>query len=110
MGDFFEALLFGEGVRFVTCRLKRVIWWKRIPQNGLSAWSKMEQLMGKTVDSDIVVSLRYHITRCDDSDDDDETPEDEKAVDRIKNAYKELGIQPRCLGKTDKWSHSGWWD
>jgi hypothetical protein len=110
MGDFFEALLFGDDVRFATCRLKRVIWWKRIPQSGLSTWDEMEQLMGKTVDSDIVVSLRSHITRCYDSDDDDETPEDEKAVDRIKNVYRELGIQPRCLGKTNKWSHSDWWD
>ncbi|GIK07252.1 hypothetical protein Aspvir_002910 [Aspergillus viridinutans] len=109
MGDFFEALVFDDDVPFATCRLKHIIWWKRIPQHGLSVWKEMEHLTGKTVDSDIVVSLRSHITQCYDSDD-DETPEDIKAMDRIKAVYRELGIQPRRLGKTEEWSHSDWWE
>lgn len=109
MGDFFEALVFDDDVDYARCREKRVIWWKRIPQDGLSFWNETERLMGKTVHSDIVVSLRYHRSQCHKSDD-DETPEDERAMDRIKVAYKELAIQPRHVGKTDEWSHSGWWD
>ncbi|KAF7162566.1 hypothetical protein CNMCM5623_007812 [Aspergillus felis] len=109
MGDFFEVLVFDEDVHFATCRLKHIIWWKRIPRHGLSVWNEMEYLMGKKVASDIVVSLRSHSTQCYESDD-DETPENIKALDRIKAVYSELGIQPRRLGKTEKWSHFEWWE
>lgn len=109
MGDFFEVLVFDDDVPFATCRLKHIIWWKQIPQQGLSVWNEMEHLTGKTVDSDIVVFLRSHITQRYDSDD-DEIPEDIKAMDRIKAVYRELGIQPRRLGKTEEWSHSDWWE
>jgi hypothetical protein len=109
MGDFFGALMFDADVDYPRCRLKRVIWWKRISQGALAYWKETERLMGKTIDSDIVVSLRYHRSQCHEPDD-DETPEDEKVMLRIKALYKELGIQPRHLGKTDEWSHSGWWD
>ncbi|KAF7180673.1 hypothetical protein CNMCM7691_009964 [Aspergillus felis] len=108
MGDFFEVLVFDDDVRFATCRLKHIIWWKRIPRHGLSVWNEMEHLMGKKVASDIVVSLRFHSTQC--SADDDETPEDIKALDRVKAVYSELGIQPTRLGKTEKWSHFEWWE
>ncbi|GIJ83163.1 hypothetical protein Asppvi_001682 [Aspergillus pseudoviridinutans] len=101
MGDFFEALMFDDDLDYAIFRLKRVTWWKRTSQHGLSVLNQMGQLMGKTVDSDIVLTLRAHPGGSHDS-------EDQKIRDAIRAAYQVLGIQPRLFGKADQWSHFPW--
>ncbi|GIC94586.1 F-box protein [Aspergillus udagawae] len=109
MGDFFEELVFGNNGQYARCDVKRVIWWCRTLPRPRHPCCEMKEVSTRILNFEIVVWLRYYSNGCTESDDEEPT-QDEEVMDRIKAAYREMGIQPRLHGMTGQFEDSHLWD
>ncbi|GIJ86479.1 hypothetical protein Asppvi_005368 [Aspergillus pseudoviridinutans] len=109
MGDFFEELVFGNNDWYARCNVKRVIWWCRTLPRALNPCCEMKEVSTRILNYEIVVWLRSYSNGCTESDDEGPT-QDEAAMDRIKAAYRETGIQPKLHGMTGELEDLHLWD
>ncbi|RHZ44866.1 F-box protein [Aspergillus thermomutatus] len=109
MGDFFEELLFGNNDWYARCNVKRVIWWCQALPRVRDPCCEMKELSTRILNCEIVVWLRFYSNGCTESDDEGPT-QDEEAMDRIKAAYREMGIQPKLHGMTGELEDLHLWD
>jgi hypothetical protein len=69
----------------------------------------MKEVSTRILNLEIVVWLRFYSNGCTESDDEGPT-QDEEAMDRIKAAYREMGIQPRLHRMTGRLEDFHLWD
>lgn len=106
MEELFEAFLFHRDV--VGLDNPATNWWGNTDSPG---WRKIEQMTGRTVETDLVISILGGST-CTDYDDDWESEDVIQGV-RIRDVYQKLNLQPYIPvneARLNGWEYSRWYD